>query len=393
MEAAVLTLPEAPTRTGAPAATVPWYVWAIALASTSIEVGVIWDISWHKTIGRDTFWTPAHLAIHFGGILAGATCGWLVLQNTFRGTAQDRASGVGFWGFRAPLGAWLCIWGALAMLVSAPFDNWWHNAYGLDVEILSPPHVVLAVGTAAIHIGALLLVLALQNRAEGTRRRVYAALYAYLTGILLSAAAIMTLEYTFRVFMHGPLFYQIVCGLFPLLLVAAGRATRLAWPFTAAAGAYTLIRLVMNWILPLFPAEPGLGPIYREITHMLPLDFPLLLLAPALVMDLVLRRHGGSRRGWLLAATLGATFFAVYLPVQWFVAEFLNSPGARNWFFNADNLPYWVPTTSRADLGIFVPHDGGAGALRIGLLKSLLFAVVSARLGLWWGNWMADVRR
>jgi len=36
---------------------VPWYLWAVAFASTSVLVGVIWDISWHRTIGRDTFWT------------------------------------------------------------------------------------------------------------------------------------------------------------------------------------------------------------------------------------------------------------------------------------------------------------------------------------------------
>jgi len=32
------------------------------------------------------------------------------------------------------------------MLASAPFDDWWHNAYGLDVRIISPPHMVLAAG-------------------------------------------------------------------------------------------------------------------------------------------------------------------------------------------------------------------------------------------------------
>ena len=30
------------------------------------------------------------------------------------------------------------------MLTSAPFDNWWHDAYGLDVKIISPPHMFLA---------------------------------------------------------------------------------------------------------------------------------------------------------------------------------------------------------------------------------------------------------
>src|SRR5438094_3404114 len=152
-------------RAKAGAVGLPWYVVAVVLAATSAIVGVIWDISWHRTIGRDTFWTPAHLAIYLGGALAGAACGWLVLKTTFAGTPEQRAAGVSFWGFRGPLGAWVCIWGAIAMIASAPFDNWWHNAYGLDVKIISPPHTLLALGFVGIELGALLMVLALQNRA------------------------------------------------------------------------------------------------------------------------------------------------------------------------------------------------------------------------------------
>src|SRR5881409_1389208 len=158
-------------RAKAGAVGLPWYVVAVVLAATSAIVGVIWDISWHRTIGRDTFWTPAHLAIYLGGALAGAASGWLVLKTTFAGTPEQRAAGVSFWGFRGPLGAWVCIWGAIAMIASAPFDNWWHDAYGLDVKVLSPPHVILAAGTWGIKLGALLLVLALQNREVGAARR------------------------------------------------------------------------------------------------------------------------------------------------------------------------------------------------------------------------------
>src|SRR5881392_897236 len=151
----------------------PWYVAAVVIAATSAVVGVMWDISWHRSIGRDTFWTPAHLAIYLGGIVAGLTCGWLALRLSFaHGEAADaeRAATVRFWGFRAPLGAWVCIWGAFAMLTSAPFDDWWHNSYGLDVKIVSPPHMLLAAGIAAIQCGAMLMALAWQNRASGDRR-------------------------------------------------------------------------------------------------------------------------------------------------------------------------------------------------------------------------------
>jgi hypothetical protein len=57
------------------------------------------------------------------------------------------------------------------MLTSAPFDDWWHNTYGLDVKILSPPHAVLAAGIGAIQIGAMLMAVAWQNRSERRDRR------------------------------------------------------------------------------------------------------------------------------------------------------------------------------------------------------------------------------
>jgi len=40
---------------------VPWFVWTSVASIASIVIGTYWDISWHMTVGRDTFWTPAHL--------------------------------------------------------------------------------------------------------------------------------------------------------------------------------------------------------------------------------------------------------------------------------------------------------------------------------------------
>ena len=56
------------------------------------------------------------------------------------------------------------------MITSAPFDDWWHNAYGLDVKILSPPHVVLAIGIFAVEVGALVLIASLMNKESGKQR-------------------------------------------------------------------------------------------------------------------------------------------------------------------------------------------------------------------------------
>jgi hypothetical protein len=146
---------------------VPWYIWACVIAVTSGGVGSLWDISWHKSIGRDTFWTAPHILIYLCGVIAGLSCGYLILSITFSRNSPARQASVRRWGFRGPLGAFLCAWGGIAMISSAPFDDWWHNAYGLDVKVLSPPHVVLMLGLIAIRFGALFFVLGLLNRAQG----------------------------------------------------------------------------------------------------------------------------------------------------------------------------------------------------------------------------------
>src|ERR1700747_2243020 len=82
---------------------VPWYVWCSVLAVSSAMIGGQWDISWHRSIGRDTFWTPAHMAIYLCGVLAGVACGYLIFSTTFHGSAESRAGAVHVLGFSGPL--------------------------------------------------------------------------------------------------------------------------------------------------------------------------------------------------------------------------------------------------------------------------------------------------
>jgi hypothetical protein len=390
-----------PASTGATAG-VPWYVHGVTAAATAVYVGVIWDISWHMTIGRDTFWSPPHLMTYLAALLVGVSCGYVAVKTSFAGTAHERAQSVGFWGLRAPLGAWVCTWGAFAMLTSAPFDNWWHNAYGLDVKIISPPHTVLSLGMYAIVIGALLMILAWLNRARhaGSDRppRQLELLYVYVAGLALSMVAIYTTEYSFRGFQHGATFYRISALAFPVMLVATARASTMRWAATSIALIYMASRIVPGWVLPLFAAEPKLGPVYTPIDHMVPMQFPLLLIAPAVVIDLVLQRTGKedapSRRDWLLAPVLGAAFLASFLIVQWPFADFLHSPAARNWFFFADEFGYMLPATSDArNYRYYGAESLASGSFWLGMVAALGYAALSARAGLAWGRWMRRVQR
>ena len=72
------------------AVSIPWPLWAGAASISSIILGLYWDISWHITIGRDTFWTPAHMAIQLGAVLAALSCGALIFGATF---GKDPAGG------------------------------------------------------------------------------------------------------------------------------------------------------------------------------------------------------------------------------------------------------------------------------------------------------------
>src|SRR5271165_2822650 len=166
-------------------ASIPWYVWCLAAATAADLFGGYWDISWHISIGRDTFWTPAHMMVYLAGVLAGVASGYAILSTTFGSSQEAKDASISVWGFRGPLGCFMAAWGGFAMITSAPFDNWWHNAYGLDVTILSPPHVLLMSGSIAIDIGTLILIGGTMNRSQGDSRAKLRRLFLYVGGIIV----------------------------------------------------------------------------------------------------------------------------------------------------------------------------------------------------------------
>lgn len=366
-----------------------WPLTAVLVASGCIVVGLIWDISWHRTIGRDTFWSAPHVLEQIGALIAAFTCGWLVLRTTFGGESTARDTSVQVWGFRGPLGAWVCIWGAVMMVTSAPFDNWWHNAYGLDVKILSPPHAVLAIGMIAIQVGALLMALASQNRANAETQQRLSLMYATAAGIMLALQATVLMENAaFPNQMHSAVFYQMTAIGMPLLLAATSRPSHLRWPATTTAAIYMGIVMVMMWILQLFPATAKLAPIYNPVTHMVAPPFPLLLVVPAIAIDIIMRKF---RNDWSRAALIGTSFVLLMLAAHWWWGEFLLSPVARNAVFAGDQWDYNIRPgpwqhqfwNTAPSLPAFVLGIGAAAAT----------AIVTSRVGLWIGSGMARVQR
>jgi hypothetical protein len=370
---------------------VPWYVWCSVLAVTSAMIGGQWDISWHRSIGRDTFWTPAHIAIYMCGVLAGISCGYLILATTFGNISNLRGTSVSMWGFRGPLGAFMAAWGGVAMLTSAPFDDWWHNAYGLDVKIVSPPHVLLIIGILTVEVGTLVLILGMMNRAQDAFREKLNRLFLYMGGMIVIVLMTLIMEYSGRVQQHNALFYRVVCTFIPVVLAGVARASEKRWAATTVAAVYSLFWAGMGWILPLFPAEPKLGPVYHKVTQFVPPEFPMLIIIPAVALDLLWSRTRDWNR-WKLSAVSGLLFLGVLMAVQWPFADFLQSPLARNWFFHTNIFDYAARPEWWNVRYVFFPAEP-ASVFRQELGIAALAAILTTRIGLAWGEWMQRVRR
>lgn len=374
-------------------ATIPWYLWCSSLAVTSVTLGAHWDVSWHRSIGRDNFWTAAHMAIYLCGVLAGIACGYLIFYTTFSRNPEAKASAVHVLGFTGPLGAFLAAWGGVTMITSAPFDNWWHNAYGLDTKIVSPPHTLLVLGIFAVEIGALFLIMAAMNRAEGQTKlfRRLQAMMLYIAGLMLVLTMFFRMEYTWDIRLHRASAYIAVSIGVPIYYAAVWKASRNRWASTWMTAIYSAVVIAFILILPLFPAEPKLGPVYQPVTHFVPPAFPLLLIVPAVLMDLLWRRFGEGNK-LLVALVSGPVFVLSLVAVQWPFANFLMSKASQNRFFATGYLDYGTPSWSAMAMHRFVDPQHGA-ILWAGLGWAMLYAGLSVWLGLMLGDWMRKIQR
>jgi hypothetical protein len=390
-----------PTRTATP---IPWYLWSLVLAVSLVTLGGQVDVSWHRSIGRDTFWTPPHMMVYACGLIAGVICAWFILATTFGNRPDLRATSVSLFGLRAPLGIFVTAWGGLMMLYSAPVDNWWHNAYGLDVRVASPPHILLLSGTAAVGLGTLLLAAAHMNRrlsapsqsvssieVGSTNLTHYQNLFLFVGALAVIHLMSYSMGYTFDTRLHQSKPYLVMSTGVPFALGALATAARRRWTATLIATVYTVFMLALVWGLPLIPASPRIGPVYQQVTQMIPPKFPILLIVPALALDILWQRLPNLNR-WLSAVLSGLAWLTLLVAVEWPFATFLMSPYAANRFFATRFLDFGTPSGNPDALRIFEAPQQGPH-LYAGLLLAAVVAIIAIRLGELFGQWMRQIYR
>ena len=217
-------------------------------------------------------------------------------------------------------------------------------------------------------------------------------MFLYVAAMILVCLFILIFEYNLRIYMHGGRFYRVVSMVVPIVRAGASRASGRRWAATIVMAFYSVFLLLMLWILPLGPAETKLGPVYRQVSTLVPSEFPLLLIVPAVVLDLLGARMSNWNK-WLQAVVAGAVFVAVFVAVQWPFATFLMSPAARNRFFGAIYFDYNLHPSSTYVRYLFFSTEQSAGEFRMEMGLAVVFAIVTTRIGIAWGDWMQRIRR
>lgn len=257
--------------------------------------GLLWDVAWHRSIGRDTFFSPPHFLMYAGVAASGLASGWaLTLGRRHRPPAGLRLAG---------LGVAICVAGA-------GLDEAWHRWFGKDVNLWSPPHLVGLGGAALIALG-LLLALAAHTR-FGRHPRWWGprVIAVFILADLVHKAMVALDHYTLDPWGRTPDFYPFLLALLlPMVFVTAARALG---PGAAIAVAlvFTAEHLAINLVLQAAGLRTAtLSPV------------PVL---PALAVDLVLGAAGARRAGArevtaarALAAGLGFALVAVAHEAAW----------------------------------------------------------------------------
>lgn len=257
----------------------------VALAANALQLaGVYWDVGWHHARGRETFWSPPHMAIYAGVALALATAA-VGLRGGWRGGGAYRVAALG----------------PMIQAAAAPVDELWHRAIGPDVSIWSPPHLLGILGGMVGVLGWVRVLVG--RRAAGVPDRGARGLACAFTVLLLAGALFALGEYDHdQASREAGLYPALVGILAPWILVAARAWLGWAWAGTLVAIGYALVRLALA------VAVWGIGLPWMGI--------PPLIVPGAILLDLLAGRRGPGAAG----AVFGLAFTVFDYPLTYLVS-------------------------------------------------------------------------
>src|SRR6266545_481998 len=249
--------------------------------------GSTWDVAWHRALGRDTFWSPPHLAMYIGTTLVGISS--LVAIGTASRGRHTQSLQLAIGPLHVERSLALVGFGALTIISAAPLDDLWHRMYGRDVDIWSPPHMVAVVGAMLAYSGwAAAAALDIPRIVPRWRNALVAVLIGGLAGTFVFG---MNFYFVFAWSREALLYPVIVCATIPFALAGGALLLQQRFAATTVALAYATLNLVS------FSVLSGLG--------WPPSAFAPLVVAGALAVDLIRTR---ARSPLAVGIAFAATF-------------------------------------------------------------------------------------
>ncbi len=315
-------------------------------------VGVYWDIAWHIEMGRHTFFTPPHNFIYGSMLIVVAVAG-LALANDRRDSPAHASVGR----FRFQLGMLVAGIGALLVLAFGPLDEFWHAAFGEDLTLWGPMHLVGLAGFVVAALGGLIASVVEEKITPGgwagARWHVLGFATALLALVVLHLAEYEFAVPAFPMFLHPAL----LAGGSVLALVLVARLDVFPWAATLTAVAFTGLRVFVHvWLVGMDAV--GWAGAYKPV-------FPFLILTGFVVDVLVHRVRWGALVGVVGAGVTLVANVPVYMLTEVYpwtveivvpaVVGGLVLGGVMGW------VGVWIADALRWRAGRWVPESGSEG--------------------------------
>ncbi|MBW3574160.1 MAG: hypothetical protein KY450_04735 [Actinobacteria bacterium] len=207
-------------------------------------VGLYWDVAYHIDFGRDeVLFTPSHtmIVLALGGLIV--TAGVTVLFATLE---RDPSVPL-IAGLRVPRSAVALGVLGLCGLLAFPLDDVWHRAFGLDITLWSPTHLML-VGAGGLATVPLWLMM-VEARAGAEPTLLGRGIEALALGAILTGVSTFQGEFDFGVPQFQILYYPVLAALAAGFALVLARLALGPGGTLKALAAYLVIRGVVALVV------------------------------------------------------------------------------------------------------------------------------------------------
>ncbi|MDP9071196.1 MAG: hypothetical protein M3N68_07900, partial [Actinomycetota bacterium] len=269
-------------------------------------IGLYWDVAYHIDFGRDKeLFTPSHtmIVVALGGLVYSAAIAVLYA------TLERSSAGLRLGALRVPWSAVVLAVLGLGGLAGFPLDALWHDAFGIDITLWSPTHLVLVAGGSLAPTALWLMLAEARPRTRPTLLGKVVEVIVF--GSVLTGMSAFQGEFDFGVPQFQVLYLPV------LVAIGAGFALVLARISLGAGGA---LKAVLAFVVLRSCVALLVGGV---LGHTVP-RFPLYL-AGAIAVEAAALLVGTERRlrfallSGLLVGTLGLAGELVWVAaLDWF---------------------------------------------------------------------------